>query len=124
MAKRRSQSDHDNMVESGANILKKKGYRNVKADITKWDKPTKITWKRTGKGHVPDITGEGTTNIIVEVETSDSIDDTHTEDQWELFSKYAEENNMDFFVRVPKTNEKDAEDRLSELGLNGKVWTA
>ena len=67
MSKRKSQSDHDNMVLYGAKFLASEG-GNVKADVNGWPQPESI------QGHIPDIT---TTGIIVEVETDDSIFDPH-----------------------------------------------
>jgi len=56
MASRKSQSDHDSMVKKGTIWLKDNSYSDIKADVTGYISPTKITWKSTGKGHIPDIT--------------------------------------------------------------------
>jgi hypothetical protein len=122
MAKRKSQSDHDNMVQYAANILVQKGFKNVKADISEWVQPGKITWKATGLGHIPDVTGDGNPAIIVEVETEDSIFDTHTEDQWNLFYNYAKQHSKEFWVLVPKRSETDTKTRLGQLGITAKIW--
>lgn len=47
MAKRRSQSDHDQIVKAVADHLTNKGYRNLMADVRPYDTPTKIVWKQS-----------------------------------------------------------------------------
>ena len=98
MLKRSSQSDHDYMVEAAANFLGENGYAAIKADIAGFDSPDKITWERTGKGHIPDITADGDSVHLFEVETDDSIDSQHTKDQWTLFAAYARQKNATFFL--------------------------
>ena len=121
MAKRRSQSDHDRMVKAVADHLANEGCRNVMADVRRYDRPTKIVWKRSNRGHIPDLRADG---IIVEVETADSIDDAHTSDQWTLFAAYAEEHDQVFVVVVPEGSSAAAKRRLRELGVTAEVWTA
>ena len=99
MAKRRSQSDHDRMVRAVADHLLREGYGDVRADVAGYSTPSELTWKGKQHGHIPDVTADGT---IFEVETADSIDDAHTEDQWKLFAAWAELNRRTFVVVVPK----------------------
>ncbi|MBO8183121.1 MAG: hypothetical protein H0Z28_10075 [Archaeoglobus sp.] len=122
MTKRRSQSDHDKMVRYVVDYLKDKGFRNIKADISGFDKPNKIIWKTTGEGHIPDVTAENGSLHIFEVETEDSINDQHTEDQWELFAAYAKKYSAKFWVVVPQGSRDLAEKRLNQLGLIAKIW--
>ncbi|OGQ94914.1 MAG: hypothetical protein A2284_18910 [Deltaproteobacteria bacterium RIFOXYA12_FULL_61_11] len=121
MAKRRSQSDHDQMVKAVAVHLENEGYCNVAADVKGYDPPTKIIWKRSDSGHVPDATADG---IIVEVETADSINNEHTADQWTLFAAYAAEHDQVFVVVVPEGSKASATRRLRELDVSAEVWTA
>ena len=122
MAKRRSQSEHDRMVTYTANFLVQKDFRNVKADVPGYPTPEIITWKSTGKGHIPDVTGEGAEFNLFEVETADSINDQHTEDQWTLFAAFAKQHESVFWVVVPKGSESAAQQRLKELKINAKIW--
>jgi len=122
MPKRESQTEHDSLVARAAEYLVQKGYTDVKADVTGWATPEKKTWKHTGQGHIPDATGQGNVNALVEVETADPIYDEHTEDQWTLFATYAKEHSEEFWVLVPKGSEDDAKERLTQLGITGHVW--
>lgn len=118
MAKRRWQEEHDLMIKKFAVELEGEGARNVKADINGYEKPDKITWPRRQDGHIPDITADG---ILVEVETADSIDDPHTEDQWTLFARHAQNTNQKFIIVVPITKEPLAWRRLRQLKVNAEV---
>ncbi len=54
----------------------------------------------------------------------DSINDSHTEDQWKLFSANAKEHSKIFIVVVPKGSETLAWRRVREFGINvDDVWT-
>lgn len=121
MAKRNSQSDHDRMVKAVADHLTNEGRSNVKADISGYAKPAVITWKGKEHGHIPDATADG---VVVEVETADSIDDDHTEDQWKLFGAFANVNHKNFVVVVPKGSDTAARRRLRDLNVTAEVWTA
>lgn len=110
------------MVKYAADFLIEKKFRNVKAGIPGYPQPEQISWKATGKGHVPDVTGEGDTFNLFEVETVDSIDDQHTEDQWTLFAEYAVEHKAVFWVVVPENSASAARQRLNELKIDAKIW--
>jgi len=124
MSKRKSQSEHDSMVESVANYLVSQNYRNVKADLKGWDEPKEIKWKGSENGHIPDVTGEKENdhNILVEVETADSIFDQHTEDQWKLFSAFAGLKSYEFWVIVPEESVDNAEKRADNLDVEATVF--
>ena len=122
MEKRKSQLAHDNMVKYVARVLIEKNYLDVRADLPEFEKPKEITWKKTGKGHFPDITGEKGSFKVFEVETADSIDDQHTEDQWTLFAKWSKENEAMFWVVVPEGSVAAARKRLDELNIQAKLW--
>ena len=123
MAKRRNQEEHDSMVKAVAKYLKENGHSNIKADLLGYDKPDLIYWESTKKGHIPDVTSTKNQEYIFEVETDDSIDDSHTEDQWKLFSAYAEQYSKKFIVVVPKELEQQARQRAKQLGIKvDDVW--
>lgn len=124
MAKRISQSDHDKMVKLVADWLTANNYKSIKADITGYDSPDKIKWSGNPSGHIPDNTALNSDSkpFIFEVETHDSIDDQHTEDQWKLFSAHAKNNNGEFYVVVPNNSRSAAENRVKSLNITASVW--
>lgn len=124
MTKRRNQEEHDSMVRAVAKHVKENGHSNIKADLPGYDKPDLIYWESTKEGHIPDVTSTKNQGYIFEVETDDSIDDSHTEDQWKLFSANAKQHSKKFIVVVPKGSEQQARQRAKQLGINvDDVWT-
>ena len=122
MPKRKSRLDHDGMVRSAVAFLASEKFRNIRADLPDSLSPTLITWKLTGKGHLPDISAENGGFNLFEVETADSIGDGHTEDQWKLFAAHAENTGGKFWVVVPKASESAAVKRVEQLGIKATVW--
>ena len=117
-----SQSFHDKMIKQLADSLINKKFRDVRADHPDFpEKPAPITLEEFASCYIPDVTATGIQMVIFEVETDETIDDNHTSKQWELFSSYAHLNGAEFWVVVPKASMEDAEQRLANLGLQGKV---
>lgn len=123
MAKRRSQSQHDQMVKFVIDYLLSNNFSSVKADLSGFTKPAKITWESNGQGHIPDVTAEGKESNLFEIETEDSIFDDHTADQWSLFAAYSQQHGKQFWVVVPHGSVKSAQSRLTQLGIQAEVWT-
>lgn len=124
MAKRKSESEHTAMIKTLATHLSNEAYKEIKADHIEHTQPEKITWKSSGEGHIPDVTCVKSEKLhIFEVETCDSIDDSHTEDQWGLFAAYGKQFNKTFIVVVPKSCKQDASNRLKAIDISADVWT-
>ena len=120
--KRNNQISHDNMVRKAVNHLRSKGFRDIRADLKGCVQPDKIIWKKSGLGHIPDLSAKNGNLKIFEVETVDSIRDSHTEDQWSLFSTFAEQHGAEFWVVVPNGHESDVNSRLNKLKIQAKIW--
>lgn len=121
MKKRRSQSEHEQMIRMFAEILRKRNYRDVRADLPRCIRPTKVPFVSPDPGQVPDLTAEAGQFNIFEVETADSIMHPHTAEQWITFAKFAQRNHALFWVVVPPGSEKLARERLKELKIKAVV---
>jgi len=122
--RRHSQKDHDDLVLMMANYFKNQGYSNIQADIANYPTPPIIEGQ--DQNHRPDLLCDKTlyTQIILEAETEDTIDDEHTASQWSLFANWANEHNNEFHLVVPKDYREVAKKRLKELGINAhEIWT-
>jgi hypothetical protein len=124
MAKRKSQLEHDNIVESLVGHLKSNKHINIKADLANHIRPSTIKWKNAKTGHIPDVTSKKDGQAyIFEVETFDSINDQHTEDQWKLFAASARANSKRFILVIPNGSDKKANQRTKELGIEvDEIW--
>ena len=119
--KRRSQPTHDRMVSQIAQRLRDlEGYKKVQADLPAYTKPDTIYWS-SGGGHIPDVTAWNNIFHIFEVETDDSIDDAHTDDQWKLFAAYAAKFNAVFYAVVPRGYKWKTELQLTKLNITAEV---
>lgn len=124
MATRENQADHDRMVKAIADYCAKNGHKNIRVDLPGFEAPLALTWKGATSGYVPDVTSESGSGYIFEVETADSIEDEHTQDQWKLFAANARQYSKKFIVVVPKGHEAKAKARAKALGIAlTDVWT-
>jgi hypothetical protein len=121
MAVRTSKLAHMLMVRSLVLDLKKKGFRNIRADLEGLARPPRVDGTPEDETYVPDVTGDGREHNVFEVETADTIYDEHTADQWKSFADYARERNGRFWVVVPKGTADDARFRLSRLHVAADV---
>jgi hypothetical protein len=114
------------MVSAVARHLAGQKFTGIRADIPHCLTPSKITWKDTGDGHVPDVTGRdpGGHFHIFEVETEDTIRHPHSASQWRLFSAYARQFGASFYVVVPEGLGEAAIAEVGRLGLVAGVLEA
>jgi hypothetical protein len=113
----KSQSEHDQIVQTVVNHLVHNGYRNICADLPGHTQPALVNG--TKQDHIPDVTADG---VIVEVETGDTIEGDHTTSQWSLFSDHAAKSGKTFWVVVPNGSVAAAQSRLNTLRLTGVVY--
>ena len=130
MARRKDQSKHEYIIKSFVGVLKSNQYKDIKADIDGYDKPNKLYWEGSEKGYTPDITAifdkvyHSPERFIFEVETEDSIDDSHTEDKWKLFGTYGNSFRRRFIVIVPKDCKQKALVIAEQIDVKlWDVWT-
>ncbi len=117
-----SQAAHDRLVRQLADLLAEKHFRDVRADLDGHaDRPARIFRSLACPGTVPDVTAVGIQCLLFEVETTDSLDDVHVEDEWRLFAAYAQNRSAEFWVVVPKECKQAAISRMEQLGLEPRV---
>lgn len=97
-------------------------YSDIRVDLPGHQKPAKIVWTATQRGHEPDASASYLLKKhIFEVETADTIGDEHTHEQCELFAAYARDNSAEFTLVVPTGCWIIATSRLSYWGLRAAV---
>lgn len=96
MRTKEGQEKHDKGVAQNALAVVKAGYRVVYADLPGYSKPPLVG------SYVPDVYGKkGFTEIIIEVETADTINTPHTKLQLATFRAWASKSvNRRFLVRL------------------------
>jgi hypothetical protein len=126
MTRRHLESDHDHIVLAVAKHLTGQNFTEIKADVPNFVSPLKVTWKDTGDGHIPDLTGRDPSGhlYVFEVETEDTIRHSHSASQWKLFSAYARQFDASFYVVVPGGCGRAAKAELDRLNLMAGVLEA
>lgn len=115
-------SEHDRLVGRLHSRLVANLYSGIKVDLPGYEKPTRIVWTATQRGHEPDASGYyGFKEHIFEVETADSIGDEHTYEQCKLFSAYAQQHSAEFVLVVPASSSITASFQLSYWQLHATV---
>ncbi len=110
------------MVQVKSILMKFEKYDDIKSDLPENpDKPEAIPNAPQDCRCIPDITARKDKFTLFEVETTDSINDPHTTDQWTLFANYAQENDAVFKVLVPKGAADAAQKRLDELNIQAEI---
>ena len=123
MANRRDQAEHESMVKSLVIHLKGQRHTNIGVDLFGGDIPDQVYWEKSNVGYIPDVTSIKNQPYIFEVETEDSINDPHTEEEWRLFYANSRQQKKSFIVVVPKGSEQLARQRAESLGITlDDVW--
>ena len=117
------QLEHDDMVRSVARYARQQGHSDIKVNLFGYDIPDQIYWETTAHGHTPDVTSNNIKHFIIDVETSDLLNDPDTEDKWKLFSAHARQQSKSFIVAVPRGFEHLVRDKADRLGIRlDNVW--
>lgn len=120
--RRNAGSDHDAMVARLAEMLRRDGYTDVRADLTGAIRPEPVILAGTGELRMPDVTARGQTGCVMfEVETAETIDGEHSAVEWSILSRRARELGAAFWIAVPAGHRAAAELRLRELSIDGQV---
>jgi hypothetical protein len=111
----RSSQTHKLLIRSLASKYEHEGYY-VKADHINHPNgsPPVIN------GYIPDVAAyyNGYLRIIAEAETCDTISDSHTREQWEVFSQ----STYSFDVIVPKSCLEEAQQQANLWGIAINQW--
>ncbi len=115
--------EHLELIGMMYDYFEKQGVRNLQADLPGVSNPELI--HGTKENHIPDLTGNRNgTKIILEAETSSSINHGHTTSQWSLFADAAQKSGGEFHVVVPKGARSAAQRRADTLGIRvHNIWT-
>jgi Holliday junction resolvase len=111
-----SHEEHDNMVRQIAKLHQDNNFDvQVAIDGQRPDS--------TPDNFIPDVIAKREPFFLVyEVETSDTWDTAHSQQQWESFAKYAKNHSGTFYIVVPNNLKSDVESRLSQLAEDNKIF--
>ena len=119
--KNHSNNNHSLLVKNVVEILKKGGFENISANMPEYKKPAVIGKSANGKGYIPDITAKRDVDVLLEIETIDSIGKRYTDVKWKAFDKHARENDMLFYLIVPQGLSSKVNEKTERLKIFPKV---
>ena len=118
-------SEHDLIVLSLVEVLKKDKFTNIKADLPNHERPKEIFLNDYLPNYIPDVTAdEDDSSYIFKVETANSLSEEHSHKQWITFYTFAELTKSTFVLVIPIGKEDEARDLLSKKNILAEIWTA
>jgi hypothetical protein len=105
---------HDRLIELAIRDMQQKGMTRIKADhLPGYTRPDAI------QNYIPDATAyHGSQKVVVEAESREGLDLTHTSEQLSAFCSAAQSKGGYFIVVVNAADERSARLLLDSVGAN------
>ncbi len=112
---------HDEMVQTVASVLEKKDFQDVRAFVPGFPNPPEIQLTPGGPSYRPDVHAKSGAEVVIEVETAETLGQEETEQHWKAFSEYCRKTSGLFYLVVTRDATEKAEKRLREMDIEAKV---
>ena len=110
------------MLSDAVDILKGKGFKNIKADYEDFEKPSKLVKKGSGKELRPDLTAKlHDGKCYFEIVRKAKRDKKEVIDKWTLLSALAQHKNGTFFLLVPHGKLSYTRKILNENNIEAEI---
>lgn len=118
----RNTPEYEVMVSSIASYLDKKGYERIRADLTDFEKPSRLMKQGSADAYVPDLTArKGAGKCYFEIVNTTEEQKLRTVGKWQLFSMLAQSQNGKFFVVVPHGKMSYTNRLLSDHNIHAEI---
>jgi hypothetical protein len=95
-------NDDIKLIYSAIDLIKAKGFEEIRAGISDYDNPAPLTKMGTKKSFVPDITARSSQGkSYFEIVPKSTANLKNLVDKWTLLSSLAQHRNGTFFLLVP-----------------------
>ncbi|MFP4088957.1 MAG: hypothetical protein ACLFUB_12900 [Cyclobacteriaceae bacterium] len=109
-------------LEQAVQLLKSKGYSDIKAELPDYESPTSFTEKNSDKSYTPHMTGKKDTGKdYFQVVEGDKKNIQDVVSKWKLFANLAKIKNGQFFLLVPYGKKKYATELLNEYNIEAQL---
>lgn len=112
---------HDEMVQTVASVLEKKEFQEVRAFVPGFPSPPEIQLTPGGPSYRPDVHARSGAEVLIEVETAETLKRKESEQHWKAFSEYCRRTSGLFYLVVTQEATEKAEKRLREMDIEAKV---
>lgn len=118
----RNTPEYECMITSIASYLDKKGYERIRADLTDFERPSRLMKKGSQDAYVPDLTArKNNGKCYFEIVNTTEEHKLRTIGKWQLLSTLAESQNGKFFVLVPYGKMSYTNRLLADHNINAEV---
>lgn len=109
-------------TKKAVELLQKKGYKDIKADLPDFDQPTRFTEKNSDKTFAPDLTAETLMGKdYFKIVEGDKENMQEVVSKWKLFSSMAKLKNGKFFLLVPYGKKKYTAELVKEHNIDAQL---
>lgn len=103
-------------------LLKQKGFDNIRADFSDYERPAKLITTGSEKEYMPDITAKTQNGkCYFEIVSDTHADKALLKDKWSLFSALAQHKKGTFFLLVPRGKMRFTNDILNKSNINADI---
>jgi hypothetical protein len=96
------QNEQDSLMLNAVDLLKNRGFNNIRANHSDYEKPASLKQKGSEKTFVPDLTArQDESKCYFEIVRKDENDKKEQVKKWSLLSTLAKFRNGSFFLLVP-----------------------
>jgi len=110
------------MIARAVDILRSRGFENIRADIGELEKPSRITQKDSGVEYTPDLTalfGDG--QCYFEIVGKSKKNKNRLISKWSLLSMIARMRRGSFFVMTPQGKLNYAQKLIKENNIQAEI---
>lgn len=115
------------IIKSLIQNLKKKGFKNIKANIKGQDSPEKVSYKWAQKSFAPDVTAEDEAEHTFFYQVHTKILKSEIQEyfqRWILFTSLAHTSGGKLTLLVPKDNYDQIQKLITDKKINAEVTVA
>jgi hypothetical protein len=110
------------LIYSAIDIIKSKGFEEIRAGISDYENPAPLTKKGTNKSFIPDITARTSQGkSYFEIVPKSTSDTKNLIDKWTLLSSLAQHRNGTFFLLVPHGKLSFTNKLLSQYSISADI---
>ncbi len=116
------ESKHTKYIKQAIQLLEKRGYSDIKAELPEYESPTSFTEKTSDKSFTPDLTGtKDAGKDYFQVVEGDKKNIQDVVSKWKLFSNLAKIKNGNFYLLVPYGKKKYTTELINEYNIDAEM---
>jgi hypothetical protein len=121
-ATEKKESKQTKYLKQAVQLLEKKGYQDIKAELPDYESPTSFTEKSSDKSFTPHLTGrKDESKDYFQVVEGDKKNIQDVVSKWKLFANLAKIKNGQFYLLVPYGRKKYTMQLINDHGIDAEL---